>query len=119
MTGEHKHIAKHENKNGGAPSEGHLKALQDNRLEVEDLGVEVDGAEGARGDDHTLELGKHGLHCQASIQAAQLQAHHSNGHGIHGVRQQERKQGQTDGRRQKRRQESGEGRQEERDSCID
>lgn len=88
---------------GGTPGEGHLEALQDNRLEVEDLGVEVDGAEGARGDDHTLELGKYWLHCQAGIQAAQLQAHHSNEHGIHGRRQQEAKQmgdGREEGRKQ-------------------
>ena len=29
------------------PGEGHLQALQYNRLEVEDFGVEVNGAKGA------------------------------------------------------------------------
>lgn len=57
----------------GAPGECHLQALQNDRLEVEDLGIEVDRAEGARGDDDALELGKHWLHCQAGIQATQLQ----------------------------------------------
>ncbi len=58
----------------GAPGECHLQALQNNRLEVEDLGVEVDRAEGARGDDDALELGKDWFHCQAGIQATELQA---------------------------------------------
>lgn len=67
---------------GRRPGEGHLQALQHDRLEVEDLGVKVDGGEGARGDDHTLELGKHRLHRQARIQAAQLHADHCIGQGV-------------------------------------
>ena len=58
----------------GTPGECHLQTLQNNRLEVEDLGVEINRAESARGDDDALELGKHWFHCQASIQATQLQA---------------------------------------------
>ena len=54
------------------PGEGHGKGLDGHRLEVEDAGVEVDGAQGARGDDHALELGEHGLHRKASIQATEL-----------------------------------------------
>ena len=55
------------------PGERHLEALQDNWLEVEDLGVEVNGTQRARCDDDALEIGKDRLHCQTGIQATELQ----------------------------------------------
>jgi len=50
--------------------------LQHDRLEVEDLGVKVNGTEGARGDDDALELGKDWLDCQTGVQATELQSQH-------------------------------------------
>ena len=56
----------------GSPGKGHLQALKHDRLEVEDLGVQVNGAQGAGCDDDALELAKDRLDGQAGIQATQL-----------------------------------------------
>ena len=73
LTDNQNELQKNKSEAGDSPGESHLQALQHDRLEVEDLGVQVDGAQCAGCDDHTLKLGKHRLHGQASIQAAQLQ----------------------------------------------
>lgn len=62
---------------GFSPCQGHFEGLDDNRIKIQDLGVEVNGTQGPRCDDHALELAEDRLHCKAGIKAAQLQHLHS------------------------------------------